>query len=292
MLSWLLRGRNKEKSARSAGPKRVRLTLECLENRYCPSGPQITSFSATVMSGNTVQLSGMVSDPGATSVSLTFQGAASATTTATNGSFSLTVAETTPGTVYVQATDNSNLVSPQASAQMPAAAPTITFTVSQDGQHNVTVSGQVTDQSPGSLTVTLSGVVTGSATTSSTGAFSWTGTATSLGQVNGAVTDSAGLTGNGTAQLTNAAPSITNFQVSYSATDSTWLFTGKVNDEYAAGLTVTLTNIPGVGTATVTVGCDDCFSYTDVAPQTATNTVSASVTDWWGAVSATVTVTM
>jgi hypothetical protein len=245
------------------------------------------------MSGNTVQLSGMVSDPGATSVSLTFQGAASATTTATNGSFSLTVAETTPGTVYVQATDNSNLVSPQVSAQMPAAAaPTITFTVSQDGQHNVTVSGQVTDQAPGGLTVTLSGVVTGTATTASNGSFSWTGAASSLGQVNGAVTDSAGLTGSYTAQLTNVAPNITGLEAVYSAADGSWTFSGHVTDEYADGLTVTLTNLPGVGTATVTVQSDDTFTYVLEANSTATNIVSATVTDWWGAVSTTVTVTM
>jgi hypothetical protein len=150
----------------------------------------------------------------------------------------------------------------------------------------------VNDQSPGSLTVTLSGVVSGTATTTSSGSFSWTGTATSLGQVNGAVTDSSGQTATGTAQLTNAPPSITAFQADYSATTGLWTFTGQVTDEHAVGLTVTLSNVPGAGTVTTTVQDNGYFSFTIEAPATSTNVVSASVTDWWGATSATVTAPM
>ena len=87
MLSWLLRGRNKPRRERLPRPNRSRLAVEALESRYCPSGPQVTAFSANVVQGQTVLLTGTVSDPGAGSVSVNFQGAASGTTTVANGSF-------------------------------------------------------------------------------------------------------------------------------------------------------------------------------------------------------------
>jgi hypothetical protein len=80
--------------------------------------------------------------------------------------------------------------------------------------------------------------------------------------------------------------------VTYSTTTQTWIFFGTVNDEHAAGLTVTLSNLPNVGSVTELVASDDTFSYSLQAPATANNVVSASVTDSWGAVSSTVTVTM
>ena len=63
-------------------------------------------------------------------------------------------------------------------------------------------------------------------------------------------------------------------------------------DEYPAGLVVTLSNIPGVGNVNVTVAGDGSFSYTVELSANASGTVSASVTDWWGAVSQTVTCTV
>jgi len=291
MLSWLFR-RNRSRSARSVVPNRIRLTVEALESRYCPSGPQITSFSASVVQGQTVLLTGTVDDPGASSVSVMFQGAASGTTPVSNGSFSLQTQATALGVISAQAFDNLNMYSSQFPTQLAAPAPTIMFTVAQDGEHNVAISGQVTDLSPGGLTVTFSGVVTGTATTSASGSFSYSGTASALGQINAAVTDLLGVTGSGTAQLTNSAPTINNLEAVYSAGTGVWTISGQVVDEYAAGLTVNLSNVPGEGTATATVETDNFFTLTVEAAATATNTVSASVTDWWGAVSQTVTVTM
>jgi hypothetical protein len=293
MLSWLFRGRNRMRSARSGRPKRIRLSLEALESRYCPSGPAITAFTASAQGqGETVLLTGSVSDPGATSISVNFQGAASGTATVTNGTFSLQTQATALGTISAQATDNSNLVSAQVSTQLSVPPPTITFTVSQEGGHMVLVSGQVTAQEPGGLTVSLSGVVSATATTGSSGSFSWTGDATSLGQINSTVTDVWGQTGNGNAQLTDTPPTITYFRASYQANGG-WLFTGEVNAEFATGLTVTLTNVPDVGTVTVTVGSNSLFSYLDTAaPASANSTVTATVTDDWGLVSQPITATM
>jgi hypothetical protein len=292
MLEWLLGARKRSRRANTARANRVRLSVEGLESRWCPAGPVIGSFSAAAVpgQGNAVVLTGTVSDPGASSLSLTLQGGVSLTTAVSNGSFSVQTQASALGTIVAQATDNLSLSSSQVSTQLAVPAPTLSFTVSQDGQHNVTVSGQVTAQSPGGLTVTLSGVVTGTATTTSTGSFSWTGTATSLGQVNGAVTDLWGQTGNGTGQLTNTAPSITGFEATYSA--GSWTFSGHVNDEYAAGLTVTVYSVPGVANLSITVGPDDSFSETIVLSPGADGMVTANVTDWWGATSQTVTADM
>jgi hypothetical protein len=291
MLQWLLGTRNRSRRASTPKPNRIRPRVEGLEPRWCPAGPAITAFSAAAVQGqgNTVVLTGTVTDPGASSVSVTFQGVASVTTVVSNGSFSVQTQASALGTIVAQAIDNLSLSSSQVSTQLAVAAPTLTFTVSQAGQHNVTVSGQVTAQAPGGLTVTLSGVVTGTATTTSTGSFSWAGTATNLGQVNGAVTDVWSQTGNGTAQLTNAPPSIIGFTASFDSTIGAWTFTGQVRDEYAAGLTVVLSGIPGQPNVSVTVCSNNWFYDTVVLNSGASGTVSASVTDWWGAVSQTVT---
>jgi len=376
MLEWLLGLRNRAKSARPANRNRLRLAVEGLEPRWCPAGPQITSLNAAIVQGDTVMLSGTVSDPGADSLSVSFQGDVTGTAAVSNGSFSLQTQASQLGTIYAQASDNLNNfstpVQTQLSASPPAitagitenggtsvtisgtvtdgspagltvsfsgevtgsattdangnysftanaaapgtisvqtkdvwgllsntssvmivdVAPSITLSVSQDGNHTVTVSGQVTSQAPGGLTVTLSGVVEGTATTSPTGAFSYTGTASNLGQIYAQVADVWGMTGYGSIEFTNTPPSISGFMANLNSSTDAWTFSGQVCDEYAAGLTVTLSNIPGEGNITVTGGSQGFFTYTTILPAGASGTVTATVTDWWGATSQPVTVTI
>src|SRR5438552_1751849 len=59
--------------------------------------------------------------------------------------------------------------------------PTIQFTYSQGQGHTVNISGTVTDDSPGGLPVTFSGVIGGTVYTQSNGSFSATLTASALG---------------------------------------------------------------------------------------------------------------
>src|SRR5262249_42873578 len=83
------------------------------------------------------------------------------------------------------------------------------------------------------------------------------------------------------ATLTNKAPVIQNF-VGQALDASVWVFTGRVVDEWAAGLTVTFSGLPALQGKTVTVSSDGTFSLT-VDLQDQTGTVSAQVTDWWNA---------
>jgi len=377
MLTWL--GRKKNPGTARRTDNRVRLVLEALESRFCPSGgggdsgASISSFSASVVTGHTVLLSGTAGGSG--TITIQFSGVASGSTTAaSNGSFSLQTQAGSLGTVYATPSDASGsgsqvhtqltvaaptitlgltqnqgtsvTLSGTVSANTPngltvtfsgkatgstttgtggsysytanasgtgtisasvvdvwgqqsnvaqvtisASAPTLTLSVTQDANRDVTVTGQVNDESPSGLAVSLSGVVGGSATTSASGAFTFTGLASALGQITAAVTDPWNLSGSGSVQLTNAAPSITGFAAT-AGSNNMWTFSGQVSDEYAPGLTVTLSNIPGVGNVTVLVSSSDTFSYTVQLAAGASGTVDATVTDWWGAISQMVTVTI
>jgi hypothetical protein len=279
MLSWLCKTRVKK---RNSAQNRVRPFLEGLEDRYCPSGLQITQFTATIVQGHTVNLTGTISDSNPASVSLSFSGVASGSVTAnSNGQFQLQTQASSLGTVTALGTDGDKVTS---SAQTTVSAPAPTFSnlaATQSGPNKqITVTGTVS--SGANLTVTLSGIVSGSVTTGTNGTFSFKGTASNTGQVNLSVTDTWGQTGTGAVQLTNNAPTITNFTATNNGY-GIWTFQGKVNDEWAPGLTVTFSGLTPLQGATVTVGNDGWFSYSVQLGPTDTGLVVASVTDWYGA---------
>src|SRR5262245_30132830 len=120
------------------------------------------------------------------------------------------------------------------------AAPSLTLIHSVAGQNLFLLTGHVTDEQPGGLTVQFSGVYTGSAQTNANGDFSITVQPSQLGNVFAQVTDSEQLTSSSVGQaLASLIPTISNFRAVQVGRDA-WTFSGTVTDEHAAGLVVTL----------------------------------------------------
>jgi hypothetical protein len=278
MLKWLTRGRNKSRHRTRPPRNGVRLAFEALESRYCPSGPQITAFNASAVQGQgeTVLLTGTVSDPGASSVSVSFQGVASGTATVSNGSFSLETSASSLGNIYAEAVDNLNLSSAQVQTQVRAAAPNITENLVQNSGTSVTLSGMVTSGSPGGLTVTFSGEVSGSTTTDANGNYSFTANAAGLGTISAQTMDVWGQASNSAAvMLSDSGPTI-SFSVAQAGGHNVTI-TGQVNAQSPGGLTVTFS---GVASGTATTSSTGGFSYSGTA--SSLGQITAQVTDVWG----------
>jgi hypothetical protein len=147
-----------------------------------------------------------------------------------------------------------------------------------------TVSGQVAGDSPtGGLTVTLSGVVSGSVTTNADGTFTYTGSASGLGQIQAAVTDGAGNTVTSSTTLVATPPTIVNFRAVNNGNNN-WTFTGQIQDPNAVGLVVTVAGIPSLdnNNASATVQPNGSFAYTVTLRPGEFGGVTAECVDWWG----------
>jgi len=137
----------------AAEPRRGPLSLEALEDRCCPTAPVLTLLAAP-LTGTTVVLSGTVTDDNPASVTITFSGAASGTTTANaQGTYSFTTQATSLGTVSAVGEDGNSLFSNQASALVTTPAPNLTLSITYGAQHSVTLSGMVNAQDRGGRTV-------------------------------------------------------------------------------------------------------------------------------------------
>lgn len=159
------------------------------------------------------------------------------------------------------------------------AAPTISLNVAYGTGTTVTLSGTVTDDQPGSHTVSFSGAVTGSVTAQSNGTFSFTTQASCLGAVFAHTQDASGIGSNYAENVVYSMPPlITSFSCVQSS-GGFWDFTGMVQDEDAVGLTVTFGGaLTGNSVLVLSTG-----SFT-LTVQIAANGqgVSAQVTDLWG----------
>src|SRR5262249_47574074 len=228
-----------------------------------PAAPVITSFNATVLSGHMVSLTGTVADENPAGVQVMFSGVATGSATANAaGQFSLTTPASTLGTINAQARDTQMLWSQSKSSTITSNAPALTIRLTPGANHQVTVSGQVTDESPGGLPVAFGGVLAGSTTTNSTGAFCFTGTASNLGMITASTADVWGLHGTTSASLTNLVPVIEALTVT-KLDDGRFVISGHVADDYAAGLIVRLTGLTEWGSGiNVTVDATGHFSVT------------------------------
>jgi hypothetical protein len=255
--------------------------VEQLETRYCPSGLQILTFTATPdNNGKTVDLHGTVSDSNLASVSITFSGvAAGTTTTNANGVFDLHVVASGLGVVSASGMDLDG-VTASANASVTDTAPALTMNLAYGANKTVILSGKVTDAQAGGMVVTFSGVVSGTATTDANGNYSVTLTPTALGQITATTTDVWGLTSSAaTVTVTNTAPTITLTAVQHG---NIWTFSGRVTDEYAPGLVVTFSGPGAINGQTTTVNTDGTFSLCVMLTSSDAGWVTASVTDWWG----------
>jgi hypothetical protein len=264
--------------------RRVRPTLESLEARDCPAAPQITLFDASVVSGRQVLLSGTVADENRGAVQLNFTGVATGTCMANpQGYFSLQVEASQLGEVVATAVDNEQLAA-YASDNVTSAVPSLTLTVAQAGSHNVRLTGHVTDESPAGLMVHFTGVVLASGVTNAYGDFDITTEASALGNIIATVSDVWNQSGSRSASLTNTTPVIQNFDA-IDAGSGVWGFQGTVVDEYPGGLKVRLGGLPSVQGVEITVNSSGWFTKTIQLQPGETGTVTAVVTDWWGATS-------
>jgi hypothetical protein len=221
-----------------------------------------------------------VTDEAPASVVLTFSGVVSGTTTPdAAGHFSLAAEASGLGTVSAVGVDNENLSSNTAQAAVTSNAPAVTLNISYGQQRLVTLSGQVSDESPGGRTVVFAGVVQGSAVTAADGTYSFTAEASGLGSVQANTTDPWGLASN-TAQrdVTSNPPSIVDFQAVVGI-GNMWTFSGRVVDECPGGLIV---RFEGLIEGQTAAQPDGMFFFTIQIPDGASGGVAAQTTDWWG----------
>ena len=144
--------------------------------------------------------------------------------------------------------------------------------------------------------VVLTGIVSATVSVYADGSYSYTGTASALGQVSATARDTWGLnSAAAAATLTNNAPSISNFTV-INRGNGNWEFTGRVTDEFAPGMVVRLSGMhpasggsldeggppPPSNDLLVTVGADGWFSITANVGNIAGLMISANTTDGWG----------
>ncbi len=142
--------------------KSVRLEIERLETRYCPS-PVISNFLARGAIANyQVELMGTVkdSDPGSILVTFSGPGLSTSITLSGSASFDVFTTATALGTVNAVAINQQTSQTGSASTTITDRAPSITnFTASQSGGGYWIFQGQVTDdQTVAGLVVTLGGL--------------------------------------------------------------------------------------------------------------------------------------
>src|SRR5262249_17872582 len=175
-----------------------------------------------------------------------------------------------------------------ASVNFTSAVPTITLTYTWQASKFVRVSGHVTDEFNSGLTVTFAGAASGSTTTDSNGDFAANLSVSQLGTLTASVSDQWGQAAQAASvTLTNSAPAIQNF-IGTDLGGGIWQFTGRVIDEWAAGMVV---RFSGLVTNSTTVYSDGTFSLT-VNLFGQHGNVQCQVTDWWNVDSALATFTV
>lgn len=152
------------------------------------------SLAATALDPVTVFLSGRVTDANPANVTVQFSGAFVGSTVANaDGTYALIAHVTNSGTVQATFTDSAGIAADQVAAcyTLPVY---ISLRATPQDEHTVVLSGQVTDASPGGLTVTFTGAYQGSAVTNADGSYSFSATVEDSGTVQATVTDGNGTT--------------------------------------------------------------------------------------------------
>lgn len=290
MLFALLFPRRGVKPSRRKGPRRL---FESLERRdLLSSAPVIDYFEASVGSGQTVNVSGHVtdSDPNAGALTVALSGPLQASVSVDSlGDFSYSGSASSLGTLEAVANDaGTGLSSAPADTTIVNDAPTVGFSVMPTGDgKNVELSGMVQDESPGGLTVSFSGVVSGSVTTDSSGYFVLDTTASALGNVAATTSDPWGVSSpEADSTLTSDPPTISIWSQVTGPNQQITLY-GQVTAGVAGGATV---SISGVVSGTATTDCYGDLAFT--ADASGEGSVSATATDVWGQTSSATTTTV
>ncbi len=152
---------NSRKATKPSAKRPVRLSLERLERRDCPS-PVITAFGATPTNApgsRQVELRGMVSDDHPEHDTVTFTGMSSGSVMPDmNGNFDFFTTGFGLGTVTAVAMKYPGCQSAPVTSMISSAAPTITsFQVIHSGPGTWTFQGSVADEAPCGIVVQFSG---------------------------------------------------------------------------------------------------------------------------------------
>jgi hypothetical protein len=173
------------------------------------------------------------------------------------------------------------------STAAPGTALTLTVSHTYLSGHNVHFTGAVSGPGAGNAMVEFQGEVSGLVVPNADGTFDFTATAAGLGNVLvGAVAGPNVVSNVASDPIANDAPVIVNFAVKQ-LDSTTYQFTGKVLDEYPAGLVVVFGGQPvSLQGQKATVQSDGTFSLTVTMAQGSADTGTADVqvqSDWWGA---------
>jgi hypothetical protein len=136
-----------------SSPRPVRLLLEALEDRYCPSN---ITLNVSYAANRHVIFSGQVT-PGSAGLTVQISGAASgSTTTDANGNYSVNLTPTSLGQVMAKTSDGQ---SNTAGAALSASTPTIqNFGYTKGFLNYYTFAGQVTGDVTGGMVITFGGI--------------------------------------------------------------------------------------------------------------------------------------
>ncbi len=249
-------------------------------------------FEASVGSGQTVNVSGHVSDfdPNAGALSVALSGPLTANVSVdSGGNFSYSGSISSLSTLEAVASDaGTGLSSDAATTTIANDAPSLWFSVTPTGDgKNVQISGMVQDESPGGLSVSFSGVVSGSVTTDSTGNFSFDTTASALGNVAATTSDPWGVGSSEADSTLSSEPPTVSFWSEPTGSNQEITVYGQVTAGVADGATVT---ISGVVSGTASVDSYGNFSLT--ADASGEGSLSATATDVWDQTSTTATTTV
>lgn len=280
----------------ATGPGTVTADCTDAENLPAPQATsELTNYAPTISlmidqstaTGRNLYLYGLVTDelPGGRTITLT--GKVNATVvTNEDGSFMWYGEASGLGTINAVTSDVWGVASNTAQVVVMSSAPTISLTIDQSTMtgKNVYLHGYVTDDSPGGLTVTLTGKVNATVVTNEDGSFMWTGEATGLGTINAVTSDDWGL-GSNTAQVAvvSNAPVISHFRaIEEDGPNRTWIFEGRVTDESFTGLTVRFGGLPSLNNQTMTVESNGWFYLIVTLNENEEGSVWCRTTDWWG----------
>jgi hypothetical protein len=191
-----------------------------------------------------VSINGHVVDESPDGLTVTLTGAFEGSATVdSNGDFGTSASGAQLGTVSATVVDGDNQQSAPATVDITSDTPVIaSFSVVEGEYGGIIVTGQVTDENPGGLTVVLTGVVQTSFTTESDGSFyAIVAGGGQLGTISATVTDwfeqeSAAAT----ASITSDVPDIINYSAIVDETLRLRI-EGQVVDEDPQGLAVTVT---------------------------------------------------
>jgi hypothetical protein len=259
-------------------PQRPPLFVERLEDRNCPT---TLSLNADVLPGHYVKLSGYATDGNIAGVVVTFSGAVSASTiTDATGFYSLTTSNASLGTVYADGINLLQQPTNTAGSRIAVTAPNLTMQIVSIQGQTVSIKGNVLDLDSGSFDITLGGVASTTVTPDSKGDFTAILNVSGLGALTASATDLWGQSDDLALDVTNYQPMISSFCAIYESS-GVWTFRGRVDDEYAAGLTVRFGGLGSLQGKTATVDADGWFTLTCVLNPGETGTATACVTDWW-----------